>query len=342
MDKVLILGGNGFVGSAVAQWLATHTRFIPVIASRRRSNTSVFEERVCDATERDSVIAAARGVAYVVDCVLGDAATMQAATRNVCHAVETLSLRGAVLSSSMAVYGPVEGVVREDAALDGSLGWYGAAKVACEGMARGAMQTGVPIAILRPGIVYGPGGEQWIGRTARLLQAGRCGDLGPAGDGLCNLIYKDDIGKAVAAVLMRAEAGADMWGQAFNLAECEPGTWNDFFGDLAVALRLPSMRRLSRRRLTWESAIMAPPLQAMKLAARRVGIDGRHVPDAVPPSLVRLWGQRIRLDARRTDSVLGFARTERGVGLSQSAQWFLARHAALRQRSDDVFVGARA
>ena len=48
---------------------------------------------------------------------------------------------------------------------------------------REAMAGGLDAAILRPALVYGRGSALWSERVARLLRAGRLGDLGAAGDG---------------------------------------------------------------------------------------------------------------------------------------------------------------
>ena len=79
--------------------------------------------------------------------------------------------------------------------------------------------------ILRPACVYGPGGEQWVGRICRWLYSGRIGLLGELGEGNCNLTYNEDLACAVVAALTSTEVN----GHAFNIADPEPRTWNQYF-----------------------------------------------------------------------------------------------------------------
>ncbi len=73
----------------------------------------------------------------------------------------------------MAVYGHAQGVVREDAALDPSLGWYARAKVDAENAMTELVGQGGQAVVLRPGCVAGPASQLWVGRIGRWLQAGR-------------------------------------------------------------------------------------------------------------------------------------------------------------------------
>lgn len=327
-EGVLVLGAGGFVGGAIMRALAAAPGLRPVAGVRRPRGGPWGEERVCDAADAAALERALRGLPLAVCSVLGRPETMVAATRNLCDAARRAGVRRVVFISSMAVYGPAEGLVDEAAPLDGGGGAYEAAKVACERAVRAFVAAGGDAVILRPGIVHGPGGEQWIGRIGRLLRAGRLGDLGAAGDGFCNLIHKDDVGAAVAAALLEPKAA----GEAFNLADPDPPTWNDFFLDLARAIGVPRLRRISRRRLRAEAGLLAPPLQVAKILSGRLGLRPGALPEPIPPSLLRLWRQRIRLDHRKADVLLGFERTPRSAALAASADWFLAQEGDAARR----------
>ncbi len=324
MHKVLVIGANGFVGNAVINALRASTSFQPV-AGTRRSNGAIggIEHRLCDATNRKSLERALEGVDSVVCCMLGTGTQMIEATQLLCETASQGKARQIVLMSSMSVYGSAEGWVDEGAPLaGGELGAYGAAKMECERIAADFIASGSCISILRPGIVYGPGGDQWIGRFGRLLRAGRVGDLGALGDGICNLVYKDDVGAAAVAAL----SSADAVGQAFNLSDGDYGTWNDFLIELGCLIGLPYVRRISPRRIRVEARLAAPPLQVLQLAQKRTL---KNVPirlDPIPPSLVALWGQRMRLSQKKADRVLGVNWTARARGLALSAEWLLADH----------------
>lgn len=322
LDKVLVLGANGFVGSAIMRSLAAAPDFEPVAGvRRRRSSSDAADDRVFDATDAAALESALQGTSFAVCSILGSRATMLASTRNLCEAARRTGTRRLVFISSMAVYGPATGLVDESAPLDGSLGRYAAAKVACERIVDAYVAAGGAATILRPGIVYGPGGEQWIGRIGRLLRSGRLGDLGPFGEGLCNLIDCGDLGAATVAALSAPAAA----GEAINLAERDPATWNAFFHDLGRAIGVLELQSIPRWRLHAEQALLAPALQASKLAASRLGWRPGTLPEPIPPSLRSLWGQKIRLDHRKAEALLGLAYTPRNTGLARAAAWFLAR-----------------
>ncbi len=317
--NVVVLGANGFVGRRVVQLLDATAGFRPIIAARKPVQGAV-ESRICDAADAASVAAALSGASFAVNCVAGDAATMLAATRNLCAASRAAGLRRIVHLSSMAVYGPATGVVDEAHELDASGGWYAEAKIACEALVRDFAQQGGDAVILRPGCIHGPRSEQWTGRIGRLLQRHRVGDLGVAGDGVCNLVPIDDVAAAVVAALQRPGIA----GEAFNLADRDPGTWNAYFMRFAQAIGATPVQRITGRWLKVETKLLAPALKIGQIAAGRAGLARLSV-DPLPGSLLALWRQDIQLDHRKADALLGFARTPQDAALASAAAWFTGR-----------------
>jgi nucleoside-diphosphate-sugar epimerase len=177
--------------------------------------------------------------------------------------------------------------------------------------------SGGDAVILRPGIVYAPGG-QWIGRLCRLLRARRLGDLGPDGDGFCNLIHAADVGSATIAALRMPASG----GQAINLAARTPPRWNEVLIGLAGAIGAVPVRRLGARHLALEARLLAVPLQIGKLAGTCLGLQPGALPDPIAASLLRLMRQQIRLDHHKADQLLGFRRTDDAAALAACAAWF--------------------
>ena len=306
-----MVGGGGFVGSAVMAALSA-ARLAPVAAGRRA--VAGGRSRVCDAAEYASLAAACAGASAIVNAAAGQPAAMLRVTETVCRVAAEGGLP-VVHVSSMAVYGAAEGRVDETAALDAGGSAYGAGKIACEARVRRFMAEGGTASILRPGIVYGPGDQQWIGRLCRLLRAGRLGDLGAAGDGFCNLIHAADVGGAAAACL-----GAP--GGVFNLGSRAPPRWNDVLVRLALAVGAVPVRRIGGRWLALERRVLAAPLQVAKLAGARAGLAPGRVAEPIPASLLALFGRQIRLDPAQADT-LGFARTDDWRGLDAAAAWFV-------------------
>jgi nucleoside-diphosphate-sugar epimerase len=238
---------------------------------------------------------------------------MLAATRLVCAVAES---RRVVHLSSMAVYGAATGRVDETHGL-APVGDYAVSKAQSEALLRDHVAAGGNAVILRPGCVHGPGSEQWTGRIARLLRAGRLGDLGPDGDGICNLTAAADLATAVAVAVCKPGIN----GEAFNVSDREPDRWNAYFKRLAVAIGATPLPHIPHWQLRAEK-LLAYPLKAGEVAARKVKL---RTPDPIPPSLLRVFTQEITLDHRKADRMLGFPRTPPNVALQSAVQWLQMR-----------------
>jgi nucleoside-diphosphate-sugar epimerase len=317
--KVLVLGGSGHVGSRLCAMLAA-TGWATPIAASRRSLPGVASVRV-DTRDAAAMREALRGVDAVVNCVAGDAqAIAQGAKILAAAALEAGCLR-LVHLSTMSVYGPVEGRVDESVAIDGSLGWYARAKCEAEGHVAAFCEQGGAAVTLRPGCVSGPGSDLWVGRVGKLLRAHRLGDLGAAGDGWSNLVHVDDVCRAVIACLPAMTPGQPV--RTYNLAAPDSPRWNEYFVDLALAIRATPVRRLSARRLKLDAWLAGPPLKIAERLAQRVGGHARAVPVPLPPNLLGLWERHLFLDSSRAERELGLTWTPYETALRQSAAWFL-------------------
>lgn len=324
--KVLILGGFGFVGRRVTA--ALHAGGAqPVCASRDPSSAPGAARSIAVDTRNPAGLAEAlRGMDAVVNCVAGDEASIAVGTRRLVEAAAKAGCRRIVHLSSMAVYGPAEGVVTETAPLDPNAGWYGRAKCAAEEHLAAHARQGGEVVILRPGCVVGPGSELWVARIARLLRAGRIGDHGVAGDGWSNLVHVDDVSRAVAAGLRLPVPGDRP--AIFNLAAPDSPRWNEYFTDLAVAIRATPVRRIRARRLRRDAYLAGPPLKILERLLRPAAGAARRLPDALTPGLLRLWSQELRLDSSAAVRGLGLTFTPYRDTLRSSADWFTGAPAA--------------
>jgi nucleoside-diphosphate-sugar epimerase len=333
--RILVLGANGFIGRRLVEALIRESNLQPVAAVRSLGRGPALpgvEMLVCDATNRAAMERALGGVDVAVNCVAGNDAAMVVATNVLCDLARRSGLRRMIHLSSMAVYGAATGLVDEAAVPTAPVSGYGLAKQACETAVRDYIRDGGEAVILRPGCVYGPGSEQWTGRIARLLQAGRLGDLGAGGDGICNLTYVDDLITAILAALMRPDAV----GEAFNIAAADPPDWNGYLKQFARVLSATPVQRLSARRLKLETRLGAPALRLAAIGAK-LGHLSLRVPDAITPSLVTLFRQDIRLDVRKATERLSLSQTSLEWGLAASARWLSARRVEpSTQRSDPV------
>lgn len=307
-DRIVVLGGRGFIGRAVMNDLAAADWAAPHAASRHSTDLRL------DATDAVQLSKALHDCSGIVNCVGGSATTMRANADALAAALRTAAPALRIVHlSSMAVYGPVTGLIDETAPLDTTLGDYAAAKVYAEQALRAVRPDTI---ILRPGIVYGSGSPQWTIRIARLLEARRLGDLGANGDGYCNLVHTQDVAGSVTRCLQSDDAR----GSSFNLSMPDPPTWNQYLTRFALQMRAVPVRRIGARRLRIESVLLAPPLKILEIGLERLHISTASLPPPIPPSFLRLCRQEIRLDTRRAEATLGLRWMPLEAGLAEAAR----------------------
>jgi 2-alkyl-3-oxoalkanoate reductase len=313
--RVLVLGADGFIGSHLVAALAGSDWASPIACGRRAPSGSAphpIARAQFDATDESALHQALQAADSVVNCIAGSARTIVDGARAlVAAAARQPRPPRLVHLSSMAVYGNVTGVVAESAPLRAEDA-YGQAKIAAEADCGRYNQA----VVLRPGIVYGPRSRQWTERVARWLFAHRLGDLGAAGDGCCNLVYVPDLVTAIAQCLRLP----GMAGQVFNLAMSQPPSWNEYFVGFARALGAVPVARIGRRRLKIETKLLAPPLKVAEILCHKAGMSALRLPEPMPPSLLRLWQQDIRLDVTRAEQLLQLQWTALEDGLRQAAR----------------------
>ena len=315
--RILVLGASGFIGGRVVAAM-TGTELLAV-AGRYRAAPPPKERHESvhvDATSDSSLCQALEGIDGIVNCVAGEPQTIVASACALRAAASRMGTAPQVVHlSSMAVYGLATGSVDESAPMRSDLSAYGSAKARAEVELLAYPAT----VILRPGIVYGPGSNNWSELIGALLLAGRLGDLGDEGLGYCNLVHVDD----VAAAVVRALTVPALAGQVFNLALASPPTWNDYFLHYADALGAPH-QRISASRLFLELNVASPALMLASLVARRARL-GLQPPAAIRPWLIALCRHRLRIDTRKATDVLGMQWTPLERGLQQTAQWLHAK-----------------
>lgn len=332
-QSVLVLGASGFIGSRVVKALSASDWAAPIAASRHAPPPISADQPKSvrlDATDARQVRRAMERVASVVNCVLGNSATIRISAHVLFEVARTMPQQPRIVHlSSMAVYGDAVGDVDETATPVGELSDYGSAKLESERLAA-AIRS---VVILRPGIVYGPNGPQWSGRIAQLLYAHRLGDLGAAGDGYCNLVYIDDTVEAI----LRALRLSNIEGEIFNLALPNPPTWNKYFEGYARALGAVPLARIGERALQIESKILAPPQKIAEIFLRKFAPRlAPSMPQAIPPSLIRLFRQEIKMKVGLAEVKLGLRWTPLQEGLRRTAAWYNRSHRVPKPRRDST------
>ena len=327
--KILVLGGSGHIGKRLLELLALPDSAAwaePTGASRSAGPPQVKPGGWVTVNTRDAaaLTTALQGFDAVVNCVAGNARSIALGAQALAQAALRTGCQRIVHLSTMAVYGPAQGNVSESSPLNGSIGWYGKAKCEAEAHIGAFVSQGGEAVMLRPGCVYGPGSALWVGRIGRWLQTGRLGDLGVAGDGWSNLVHVDDVCQALMAALRLPLRPGEL--PVFNLAAPDSPRWNDYFVDLALALGATPVRRLSPSQIRLESWLAGPPLKAMQRVMHYAGVSSARLPEPMPPGLLRLWCQHIRLDARLAGEQLALDWTPYAQGLQSSAAWLGGGH----------------
>jgi nucleoside-diphosphate-sugar epimerase len=320
--KILVLGSTGYIGTHLIKILKQVSWAEPTGASRTKSSGYASDVDWIALDTRDAVALAnsLKGFDAVVNCVAGDRKSIAEGARDLAAAATLAGCRRIIHMSTMSVYGAAEGLVKEDFPLEQPAGWYGEAKRQAEMHMREFARKGGEVVVLRPGCVFGSGSELWVGRTGRWLKSGKLGDLGIAGDGWSNLVHVEDVCQAVVSALkLELDHGNT---PVFNLAAPDSPRWNEYFVDLAVAIGAIPVRRIGSRKLKTDSIIAAPPLKVAELIVKYFGKRGGNLPEPIPPSLVKLWGQQIQLDAQNATQKLGVTWTSYAHALQCSAAWF--------------------
>jgi nucleoside-diphosphate-sugar epimerase len=315
--RVLVLGGTGFVGQALTRRLLQEGCWTPVVAARHRpavTSTDLNAEFITmDIRNQAALRVAMKDIQAVVNCVMSDASSIAQGTSHLTNTAMHSNKPPLVHLSTMSVYGRATGRVTEDHPLQGDAGWYCVAKIEAERHMEAYRQKGGYANILRPGCIYGPGSTMWTERPARWLLSGRLGDLGVAGDGWSNLVHINDVVQAVVHCL--GQFGDVHTSGNYNLAAPDSPRWNTYFIDLALALGATPVKRISKRYLAIESQLIAPPLKIAKRILYSVSRGKKKLPEGMPPSLLALWRQDIRLDCTAATRDLGIKWTPYTQGI---------------------------
>src|SRR5262249_18608136 len=146
-------------------------------------------------------------------------------------------VRRVVFLSTVAVYGDATGELSEQAVTAPTGSPDGDSKIAAGEGCRAAGTPGLEVVVLRPTIVYGPFSGSWTVEPAQRMIAGTWLLPPDACEGICNLLYVDDLVEATALAL-KVEGAA---GEAFNINGPERVTWNQYFHTLNRAMGLPPL-----------------------------------------------------------------------------------------------------
>ena len=297
--RIVLTGGAGFIGSHLAERLATGGHEVVIYDSfakqypqavKRRNvapalslpGCTLIEGDVLDGQRFDSAFSV-----HAVDVLIHAAATVHVPGPDPVRPVVEANVLGAqgviehclrhgvgrlVLVSSSAVYGaPAAGLCRETDPTDRQLSVYAAAKKMAETLAWLAHhQHGLGVRVLRPFSVYGPRQrpDQAIHRFARAVMAGECVELPGEGSAVLDLVYIDDVVEAIARA-----AEAVQGYEVINIGTGRGTTLRELVGRLAALLGAAPDVRACNPDATFPESAVADTSTAERLLGWRAAVD---------------------------------------------------------------------
>lgn len=325
--KILVTGATGFLGrNAVAALAPKHELRLLVrpAASRARFPASV-EFVAGDVTDRASVESAAAGceaILHAAALVRIDAPARDfdrvnvGGLENVLAAAERSGARQVVYVSSFIALGPTEngagGELDETAPpleLPGRA-WindYQRTKSLADARARRAIADGVPLTVVYPGVIYGPGelteGNILVRHLLDLAHRRLPALVGRA-ERRWNYVFVQDVAAGIAAIFERGKVGRRYLLGGENVSQGE------LYGLVA------ELGRIRVPRLRMPDFLAAASGATMKLAARWTGGVPKLTPD-----LVEIYRHDWAYDSQTAKRELDYRPRSLSAGLTETFAW---------------------
>ena len=166
-----------------------------------------------------------------------------------------------VVASSISIYGEYKGQTVDEEFEPKTESPYGKSKLAAEKEVH-AHRRGIPTALLRFGMIYGPGFEQGYFDVFKFLEKGKMRIFGN-GDNRIPLVHVDD---AVRATLLALDAPLISC-REYNIVGEEEPTQEELMGLAAKALRVPAPTQHSSLLFVQSASAVCSILSALDMGA---------------------------------------------------------------------------
>lgn len=285
--RCLITGASGFIGSRLCERFSVaprqgHVRMVRSDAAAAALAAAGQQAVVADLLRPAQVLQAVQGCDAIVHLAHGDRGPQ--ATRTLVQAATAARVGRFVHVSSMSVHGPVPGpeAAHEDTARIGRYDHdYSDSKAEQEEIVQAAADRGdLPVVILRPTVVYGPGGHF----VRQIVEQARAGEvtLFDGGRGVCNAVHVDDVCAAIEQALVSEAA----LGQALFINADEALRWGEFIrafaGLVTPAPRFVELSSAEALRYWAEHPPRPPASGLLPRVLRKIGSLARGPAPAAP------------------------------------------------------------
>ena len=229
------------------------------------------------------------------------------------HAAMDAGVQRIVHTSSITVYGhSLHGVVTEDAPYHAEDNPYSRTKIEGEKLVADLVESGAPIVMVRPAWIYGPRDTASFAKYIERVESGKFFLIG-SGQNIVPTVYVRDVAQGL---IKAGDAGNEVIGQAYTLANDERVTQEMYLNTIADALQMPHIS-------------LKVPFPVLYTAGRGAELAwqamGRR--NAAPPPLttygITLQGgdQQFSIDKARRE--LGYApQYDIQRGVSEGVKWY--------------------
>lgn len=275
--KVLVTGGNGFVGRHLVDALADRGHTVTAMDLRAEGWRKDVRFVSGDIRDQDAMIALCEGQ----DSVVHNASLVHT-KRNLVQQVWDVNLGGTrnvlegcrrhgvgrlvYLSSASAVY-QGQDIENGDERLPYSTisqAPYADSKIAAEREVLAANGRGLLTVALRPHVVFGPHDQRFLPAILKRAADGRLKFSVGFGSWLSDFTYIDNLVDAVVAAEERLVEGAPIAGQAYFITNGEPMPFWDFVSAVLQELSLPPIRFRIPYAVAYAAAAVSEGLDSLR------------------------------------------------------------------------------
>lgn len=318
----VVTGATGFLGSNLVAELLKRQQSVRILARDAQKAHRLFGDAVtiisgdiADGRQVRQAVAGATTIYHVAGCLYHPSIRLERyehihveGTRVLLKACqEQKQLQRLVYVSTTGVFGITGDTYATEDAPFAPTNVYEATKMKGELLALKAhQQDRLPVTIVRPGLVYGPGDLHLLGFFLS-IQKGVFRVIA-GGKALLHPVYIDDL---IAALLLCAERPQAL-GRGYNIAGAQPVTVRELASAIAHALN----RKLSAGNIPLWLANLASDVFAIV-----PGIRGEHAP--LTRSRVKFLTNSRAYDISRAKSELHYTPSiELEEGIKRTAEWY--------------------